>query len=466
MSEQNKNKIGRGDFLKILGGGVAAVSMVGCKSKVQSVVGLSSAPTEVPKGKIEYRTTRTTGDKVSLLGYGCMRWQKLKSPDEEGNIINQESVNELVDYSIEHGVNYFDTAPVYMQGWSEKAMGRALSRHPRESYFIATKLSNANKAYWSRKKSLKMYYNSFKNLQVDYIDYMLLHTVGSGGYKNFKARYLDNGILDFLIEERKQGRIRNLGFSFHGDIKVFDYLLSREDEIKWDFVQIQVNYKDWTYADETSSGRNTDGLYLYDELAKRDIDVIIMEPLLGGRLGKLPDYLANKLRSMRPDKSLAWWAFRYAGSFPKVLTVLSGMTYLEHLQENITTYSPLEPITKKENEELMEVARLMVDYPLISCTACQYCMPCPYGVDIPETFIHYNKCVCEGLYPQSSEDENYKEARRAFLIGYDRSVPKLRQANHCIGCNECVVHCPQRIKIPKEMRRIDEYIESLKQEKI
>ncbi len=460
MSKENKN-IGRRDFLKLFGGGAAAFSLSSCTPTTTSLVG-ESLSMEVPKGKMEYRTT-SKGDKVSLLGYGCMRWPQLKNPKADGNHIDQEAVNELVDYAIEHGVNYFDTAPPYMRGWSEPVMGEALSRHPRDKYFIATKLSNANKAFWSREASLKMYYSSFERLKVDYIDYMLLHTVGSGGWNNFQARFLDNGILDFLVSERKAGRIRNLGFSFHGDIKVYDYLLSRHEEIGWDFAQIQLNYKDWDYADETSKN-NTDASYLYEELAKRDIDVIIMEPLLGGRLSRLPEYLANMLKRERPEKTLASWAFRYAASFPKVITVLSGMTFMEHLQDNLINYSPLEWITPQEDELLMSVAKLMIEYPIIECTACQYCMPCPYGVDIPSIFTHFNKCVCEGLYPQSSQDENYREARRAFLVGYDRSVEKLRQANHCIGCEQCLVHCPQKLKIQEEMRRVDMYVESLKQQ--
>ncbi|MFR9648704.1 MAG: aldo/keto reductase [Rikenellaceae bacterium] len=457
MAEKNIN---RREFLKVLGGGAAAFTMASCAPKSETPTSLVQSG--VPKGKLEYRTSKTTGDRVSLLGYGCMRWPRLKKKAEDGNVIDQEAVDDLVDYAIEHGVNYFDTAPVYMQGFSETVMGRSLSRYKRDKYFIATKMSNFNPKTWPREASIAIYEKSLKALQVDYIDYMLLHSVGNGDWNTFKGRYLDNGILDFLIAERAAGRIRNLGFSYHGDIKVYDYLLSRHDEIKWDFVQIQVNYSDWNYADERSA-KNTDAVYLYNELAKRDIDVIIMEPLLGGRLSKIPDYLAGKLRSARPDLSLASWAFRYAGSLPKVLTVLSGMTYLEHLQDNLRTYSPLEKISPEEDALLMDVAEKMMDYPLITCTACQYCMPCPYGVDIPSIFVHYNKCVCEGYYPESQQDENYKKARKAFLVGYDRSVPKLRQASHCIGCNKCVSHCPQKINIPKEMRRVDEYVEALKQ---
>ena len=249
-----------------------------------------------------------------------------------------------------------------------------------------------------------------------------------------------------------------MGWSFHGSVEVFDYLLSLD--VKWDFVQIQMNYVDWRHA----SGRNVNAEYLYGELAKRGIPAVIMEPLLGGRLSKLNDHLVARLKQRRPENSVASWAFRFAGTYPNVLCVLSGMTYMEHLQDNLRTYSPLEPLNEEEKEFLEETAQLMLKFPTIPCNDCKYCMPCPYGLDIPAILVHYNKCVNEGNVPKSSQDENYRRARRAFLIGYDRSVPKLRQASHCTGCNQCNPHCPQSIDIPKELQRIDAYVEQLKQE--
>ena len=293
---------------------------------------------------------------------------------------------------------------------------------------------------------------------------MLLHGVGMGGdaMKDYRARYVDNGVLDFLLAEREEGRIRTLGFSYHGDIKVFDYLLSQHDRYKWDFVQIQLNYLDWRHAKELNSF-NTDAEYLYGELAKRSIPAVIMEPLLGGRLSKVPDHVVARLKQRESDRSVASWAFRYAGTMPGVLTVLSGMTYMEHLQDNLRSYCPLKPLTDDEVKFLYDTAEIIVQYPTIPCNDCKYCMPCPYGLDIPSIFVHYNKCVNEGNVPESQQAENYREARRAFLVGYDRSVPKLRQANHCIGCRKCVEHCPQNIDIPKEMQRIDHFVEQLKQ---
>lgn len=460
MEEHNKN-ISRRDFLKIVGISAAATTatatLVGCKQK-DGVTAGGSASTPVPIDKMTYRTSTTQKDRVSLLGYGCMRWPTIPSPDGKGDIIDQDAVNELVDYAIAHGVNYFDTSPVYVQGWSEKSTGIALKRHPREKLFIATKLSNFSN--YSRENSIAMYRKSLEDLQTDYIDYYLLHSIGGGGTEAFKARYINNGMIEFLLKEREAGRIRNLGFSFHGSVDTFDYALSLHDEVKWDFVQIQLNYVDWKHA----SKRNVNAEYLYAELVKRNIPAIIMEPLLGGRLSNVPTHIMTRLKQRRPEDSVASWAFRFAGSPEMVLTVLSGMTYMEHLQDNIRTYSPLVPLTEDDKEFLEETAQLILKYPTVPCNDCKYCMPCPYGIDIPAILIHYNKCVNEGNVPKSRQDENYRQARRAFLIGYDRSVPRLRQASHCIGCNQCSSHCPQNINIPKELQRIDTFVEQLKQD--
>ena len=460
----NNNEINRRSFLKTLGEGsvATAAALSGCKPDKKASA-QSGAVGEVPTDKMTYRTTPTTGDKVSLLGYGCMRWPLRQKPDGSGEEIDQDAVNELVDYAIAHGVNYFDTAPVYVRGWSEQATGIALKRHPRDKFFIATKLSNMREGeqFRSFSASKALYEQSFKNLQVDYIDYYLLHAIGLGGMKAVMERFYDNGMVDFLVKEREAGRIRNLGWSFHGDIETFDYLLSQQDEgkVKWDFVQIQLNYIDWLHA----LGWNTNAEYLLGELEKRNIPAVVMEPLLGGRLSRLGSEALHILKEMRPEDSAASWAFRYAGSPESVLTVLSGMVYMEHLQENIRTYSPLEPLNEPEYAALEEVTKIMLNDDYVQCTECQYCMPCPYGVDIPGVFGHYNRIISAGKRLKSSKDENYREARRAFLVGYDRSIPKLRQSSHCIGCEICKPHCPQTIDIPNEMRRIDLYAEQLKQ---
>ena len=460
MENNNCKNISRRKFLKTLGIAgatvTAASALGGCAGNDKTATATQGSDAQ---GEMTYRTNRHTGDRVSILGFGMMRlpWKK----DNE-NEIDQELVNQMVDYAFKHGVNYFDTSPAYCQGKSETATGIALSKYPRDSYFVATKMSNFARSTWPYEKSVEMYRNSLKALQVDYIDYMLLHSVGNGGMEEFDNRYIKNGILDFLLKEREAGRIRNIGFSFHGDVEVFDTLLAQNDKYHWDFVQIQMNYLDWKHAKEINE-RNVDAEYLYNELVKHDIQAVIMEPLLGGRLSNLPDNIVARLKQQAPEKSTASWAFRFAGTYPDVLTVLSGMTRMEHLQDNLLTYSPLVPLTDDELDFLQETATLMMQYPTIPCNDCKYCMPCPYGIDIPAILLHYNKCLNEGNIVANTQSDEYRKARRAYLIGYDRSVPKLRQANHCIGCNQCSPHCPQSIDIPKELHRIDSYVEQLKQ---
>lgn len=456
-----QNNISRRDFLKAMGMAGATAGLAACGNSTSS-----SANSDSLKGEMTYRTNPSTGDKVSLLGFGMMRLPSVggRSAREGNEEIDQEMVNRMVDYAIEHGVNYFDTSPAYCRGKSEHATGVALSRHPRNSYFIATKLSNFAPDTWKRENAIAMYHNSLKELRTDYIDYLLLHGIGMGnGMEEYEARYVNNGMLDFLLAEREAGRIRNLGFSYHGDVKVFDRLLAEHDKYQWNFVQIQLNYLDWKYAKQINP-RNTDAEYLYNELAKRNIPAVIMEPLLGGRLSNVPDSIVAMLKQREPEASVASWAFRFAGSQPDVLTVLSGMTRMEHLQDNLHTYSPLQPLSEEEFTFLQQAADRMMQFDTIPCNDCKYCMPCPYGIDIPAILLHYNKCLNEGNIPESSQDADYRRARRAYLIGYDRSVPKLRQASHCIGCNQCSPHCPQRIDIPTELHRIDHFVEQLKQE--
>ena len=455
MDKNNKtgNGLTRRDFLKVAGTGtvLSAAALAGCRPAGRTQTGGSSFG-EIPTDKMEYRTNPKTGDKVSLLGYGCMRWPLRTNADGQQEI-DQDKVNELVDFAIAHGVNYFDTAPVYIRGWSEAATGIALKRHPREKFFIATKASRGGDLATCK----TMYHTSLSELQVDYLDYYLLHNIGRS-VEDFHARFIENGFLDFLLAEREAGRIRNLGWSFHGNKETFDYILSYND-IKWDFCQVQLNYQDWTIP----IGASIDAKYLYEELTKKGVPAVVMEPLLGGRLARIPAQAQAMMRGVHPDDTPAKWAFRFAGTPENVLTVLSGMVYMEHLQENLLTFAPFTPMNEAEYAVLDDAKEILANADYIQCTTCQYCMPCPYGLDIPEVFAHYNKCVSAGQMLKSSDDENYKAARRAFLVGYDRSVPRLRQANHCINCDQCLPKCPQGIQIPTEMAKVDAYAERLKQ---
>ena len=442
----------RRDFIKASAASAAAIGLASCTDGHKE--GTVKQQTEI-EGEMTYRPNTDGSDSVSLLGYGCMRW-KMKTLEDGSQVVDQDNVNELVDYAIAHGVNYFDTSPVYLQGQSEQAAATALLRHPRNSYYIATKMSNFSNA--GKEASLRMYHRSFEIFQTDHMDYYLLHSVS--GEADFKRRFFDNGILDFLLEERRKGRIRNLGLSFHGPVEGFDYLVSLHDKYHWDFVQIQMNYVDWNHA----TGRNVNASYLYSELDKRGIPVVIMEPLLGGQLGNLPTPVARRLKEMEPSKSVASWAFRFCGTFPRVMTILSGMVYYEHLHDNLMNLSGLKPLTGQELATLEELAVAIRQFPLIPCTSCNYCMPCPYGIDIPGIFNHYNAAVNDGALPESSAQKDFKRLKRKYLTSYDKAIESARQADHCISCRQCISHCPQRIRIPGELARIDNYIEKLKQE--
>ncbi len=472
----------RREFLKTSAAAAAATAALaaGCTPSQQTTA-QGAALGEVPTGKMTYRQN-LHGEKVSLLGYGCMRFPTLdgQSGREQDQELDQEAINQLVDYAIAHGVNLFDTAPPYCKGRSEEAVGKALSHHKREEYYVSTKLSNFAMPTWSRAESMKLYQNSKKLLQVDYLDYYMLHGIGMSArdadgneidaLECNKRRFFDNGMLDFLCEEREKGHIHNLGFSYHGDIRVFDHLLSLQDQGKyhWDHVLIQHNYVDWNHA-KLLNERNTNSSYLYTELEKRNIPVFVMEPLLGGQLVNLNDHAVEMLKQRDPQASVASWAFRFAGNQPRILTVLSGMTYMEHLQDNIRTYSPHQPLSDEELAMLEEIADVYAHFKNIPCTGCKYCMPCPYGIDIPGVFAHYNKCLNEGNVLAASEmtDDDasrraFRQARRAFLVGYDRAIPSVRQADHCIGCGRCVQACPQGIDIPARMQMIDNHVNELK----
>lgn len=446
--------------------GAGALALAGCSSgtvrerKTDGAGSNAEDSTAANSSQMEIRVNPANGDRVSLLGFGCMRWPMIKGPLGT-DVIDQETVNALVDQAMAGGVNYYDTSPVYLQGQSEAAAGIALSRYPRESYYLATKLSNFSNH--GRVASIKMYHNSFKALRTDYFDYYLLHSIGRGGYKAFKERYEDNGLMDFVLAERKAGRIRNLGFSFHGAQNDFDELIALHEKYHWDFVQIEMNYLDWRHA---KAPFNTNAEYLYNELEKRGIPMVIMEPLLGGRLAKLPDAATGKLLQREPGNSVASWAFRFVGSYPGVLCCLSGMTNAEVLQDNLQTFSGFKALTDEEKEFLMDIADLLETFPTVPCTGCQYCMPCPYGIDIPGIFRHYNEMVRTGSMVTKSNQDDFRRLRRKYLVSYDRAIETVRQADHCIHCRQCMSHCPQSIRIPHELSRIAKYVEQLRTGKI
>ena len=446
-----QNDMSRREFLRRLGMGAGSamalmalepLSVLAKENGHQGVKGVEN--------RMTYRVQHGSGEQISLLGFGMMRLPN-----------DQDEVNRLVDYAIEHGVNYFDTAPMYMGGQSEVLTGNALARHPREKFFVATKMSNQNRRSWSFDDSKRMYEQSFERLKVDRIDYYLLHSIG-GGMETLKGRFLDNGILDFLLKEREAGRIKHLGFSYHGDVNDFDWLLDRQEEYHWDFVQIQMNFLDWRHASLRQGRRHdADAEYLYNKCEKAGVQCVVMEPLRGGAFGHMAQELTDQLKAVRPDDSTARWAFRWVGTFPNILTTLSGMNRMDHLEDNVQTFSPLDPCTEKENKLLAEIADQMAGFPTIPCTTCAYCMPCPYGVDIPGNFAYYNQAVTDHVLPlPDATAADYATRKQQFVDGYHKALPDEKTwASQCQDCEVCLSKCPQQIRIPNQMVRI---VETLK----
>ncbi len=444
--DQNKNRINRREFLRRIGIGTGSAFAFMALKPLNMIA--NDDRIKLEDIRMTYRIQHGSGKAVSLLGFGMMRL-----PDD------QDEVNKLVDYAIEHGVNYFDTAPVYKGGRSEEMTGIALSRYPRDKYLVATKMSNQNPRMFPFEEAKKMYEQSFKKLQVDYIDYYLLHSVGGGGLDNLRSRFLDNGLLDFLMKEREAGRIRHLGFSYHGDVSVFDWLVDNNDQYHLDFVQIQMNFLDWRHASIRGGRRvDADAEYLYNKLEKAGIQCVIMEPLRGGALGKISDEQFQQLKDIRPDDSAARWAFRWVGTYPNVLTVLSGMNKMEHLEENVKTFSPLDPCTENEKATLASIADVIAGVPTIPCTTCAYCMPCPFDVDIPGNFAFYNEAVHEKILPLPDRNSaDFAERKRKFFEGYRTHFPDEKAwAYSCQDCEACLPKCPQQIRIPNQLSRIVE----------
>ena len=448
--DKKKQDMNRREFLRRLGMGAGSAMALMALEPLNAWASPKSQSanfTYQTGNRMTYRVQHGSGEQISLLGFCMMRLPN-----------NQDEVNRLVDYAIEHGVNYFDTAPMYMGGQSEVLTGNALARHPRDKFFVATKMSNQNRRSWSFDDSKRMYESSLERLKVDPIDYYLLHGIG-GGMDSLKGRFLDNGILDFLLKEREAGRIKHLGFSYHGDVRDFDWLLDQQDEYHWDFCQIQMSFLDWRHASMRGGRRSDAGAeYLYGKCEKTGVQCVVMEPLRGGAFGRMAQELTDQLRAVHPDDSTARWAFRWVGSYTNILTVLSGMNRMDHLEENVKTFSPLDPCTEKENQLLAEIADQMSGIPIIPCTTCEYCMPCPYGVNIPKNFAYYNEAVNEHILPLPAPDAaEYAERQAKFAEGYRKALPdESTWARKCQDCEECLSKCPQQIRIPNQLARIVE----------
>lgn len=357
---------------------------------------------------------------VSLLGLGAMRLPCKTPIKREANpLIDYKKGQELVDAAYNNGVNYFDTAYMYHAGKSEKFIGTALKKYPRDSYFLADKLP-----IWMCPKKAdmeKVFRKQLERTGHDYFDFYLLHSLNKENYEKCEKF----GAYDFVLEKQREGKIKNIGFSFHGTIEDLKKIVS---EHKWDFAQIQMNYLDW---------KNQNAEEQYRILTDAGIPVIVMEPVRGGKLAEVSTDIEEMFKKAKPESSAASWAIRFVASHPNVMTILSGMNSLEQLNDNISTLTDFVPMTDTELNICQNAAAMMNKSEIIPCTGCDYCADCPKDIKISTVFAVYNK-LKTGEYTEEQAKSEYGKM--------DAS------ADACIGCGKCSSHCPQSIKIPELMK--------------
>lgn len=371
-------------------------------------------------------TNNVNGRELSLLGFGTMRL-----PVKEDGSIDEGTVSEMVRYASEHGVNYYDTAYPYHQGKSEVVIGKALKQLPRESYCLATKYPGHQIA--SSYHPADIFEEQLEKCGVEYFDYYLLHNV----YENSIQVYTDPqwGIIDYFIEQKKMGRIKHLGFSTHGSTEMLKEFLDQYGDVM-EFCQIQLNYLDWTLQD--AKGK-------YELLTKRGIPVWVMEPVRGGKLAALDAKYEEKLKQLRPEDSIASWGFRWLQGLPNVKIILSGMSNMEQMADNVRTFEKEEPLSVKEEETLMQIAETLKDS--LPCTACRYCCDgCPKEIDIPQMINYYNNL------------------KFAPTLNVKMSLDAVDESHHpsaCIKCGKCKNICPQNIDIPDVMEKLSDMLSKM-----
>lgn len=354
---------------------------------------------------------------VSLLGLGTMRLPcKTPLKRESNPLIDYDKAQKLVDIAYENGVNYFDTAYMYHVGKSEKFIGTALKKYPRESYFLADKLP-----IWMCPKNSdmeKVFSKQLERTGHDYFDFYLLHSLDKDNFEKCEKF----GAYDFVMQKKAEGKVKNVGFSFHGTIEDLEKIVAAHH---WDFAQIQMNYLDW--KDQNAKRQ-------YEILTEAGIPVIIMEPVRGGKLADVSSEISEMFKKNEPDKSIASWAIRFVASFDNVITILSGMNSQEQMYDNLNTLTDFEPFDDKKMKICENAAAIMNKSEIIPCTGCDYCADCPKGVKISTVFSIYNKLKTKEITNQQATQE------------YD-SVDIT--ADECISCGKCASHCPQGIKIPE-----------------
>jgi predicted aldo/keto reductase-like oxidoreductase len=349
---------------------------------------------------------------------------------EDKSKIDYPRAQAMVDRAYRAGVNYFDTAYPYHERMSEVFAGDTLSRYPRDSYYLASKMPT-----WNILKSASdvelIFEEQLAKCKTGYFDFYLAHSLSEDHMGIFR----DYGIYDFLSKKKGEGKIRRLGFSFHDHPSLLEELVNN---YRWDFAQIQLNYLDWEIADAKT---------LYETLAARGLPVIVMEPVKGGTLANLGGKALETLQKANPRASAASWALRFAASLPNVMTVLSGMTESGQVEDNLNTFGAFKPLSGGERAVLTEAAALYRASGTIPCTGCRYCMDCPVGVDIPRVFAQYNHYLLN--------------KNRVNFSNQYRTLGKKLQAHNCVSCGKCVKLCPQQIDIPKYMKEIAAFTSSL-----
>ncbi|MDL2289511.1 aldo/keto reductase [Clostridia bacterium OttesenSCG-928-F22] len=365
----------------------------------------------------------------SLLGFGCMRFPTLREDTRE---IQEDKAIEMIHHAYHNGINYFDTAYNYHAELSELFLAKALKDFPRESYYLADKLP-----IWMLKEKgeAATYFDTqLQRCNTTYFDFYLCHSMTKQSYE----KCIEFGIFDFLEEKKQQGVIKHLGFSFHDAPEVLETILNAH---KWDFVQIQLNYLDWTMQNAKKQ---------YELIEAYGVPCIVMEPVRGGTLQTLSESAVDVFKQAAPGKTPASWALRYAASYSNVMVVLSGMSALEHVQDNLKTFADFKPISAQEQGIIQQALEEYRKNPAIPCTACRYCMDCPAGVDISKMFELYNQYLLD-------------EKGMLYTTSYGL-LPEKSQAASCVACNKCTEHCPQHIPIPDILKEIDACVKKLEEE--
>lgn len=375
---------------------------------------------------MEYRQFEKLGVSPSLLGFGCMRFPQ--NPD--GSICEPEA-EKMLDTAIQAGVSYIDTAYPYHNGDSEPFVGRVLKKYDRSRLFLATKLPVWNVKTLDDAK--RLFQEQLDRLQTDYVDFYLLHCLDKEKWQ----LVLDLGLIPYFEEMKKEGKIRFFGFSFHDDFEVFKTILTYRD---WDFCQIQYNYVD---TDIQAGDR---GYELAEELG---VPLVIMEPVKGGSLAALPEEVTEPFRSYKPDASISSWALRWVASKPNVKVVLSGMSDMEQVNDNLQTFGSFQPLSLREKELVADVAAAIKKRTKNGCTGCAYCMPCPFGVNIPQNFRIWNDLSMYG---------NVNRTRQAYF----KDLKESARADQCQKCGKCEEVCPQSLSIRENLEAAAKEMDALK----